>query len=309
MKEKFVDGRRGRGMTPEKAAELWDYIEPFAGYGFNKSHSVAYAMLAYQTAYLKAHHPVAFMAAMLTSELASTDKIAKYIGECRDMGIALLPPDVNESSWYLHRGRRDNPLRPGRRQGVGEGAVESVLDGAPAGRPLPQPRPPRHRGRPAPGQPQGLRVPGQGRRLRQPGLHRTPLWHSLDGLLDYAQRRRRGAGGGAVEPLRLLRRRAVHRARRRTAVRPWPRAERLRYEKEALGLFLTGNPLSEHQAAAGAPVTHTTAALRGSVDARGHGHPGRHGRPASTGSRSRAAPTPAASWAASCWKIWRGACR
>src|SRR5947199_2676525 len=100
QKEKFVEGAARRGTAKEKARELWEYIEPFAGYGFNKSHSVAYAMLAYKTAYLKAHYPVAFMAAMLNSELSSSDAIAKYIAECRsNMGIAVLPPDINESDW------------------------------------------------------------------------------------------------------------------------------------------------------------------------------------------------------------------
>ena len=99
QKEKFVAGAAARGVDAAKASELWDYIEPFAGYGFNKSHSVAYALLAYQTAYLKAHYPVAFMAAMLNSELSSSDSIAKYIKECRAMGIEVAPPDINESDW------------------------------------------------------------------------------------------------------------------------------------------------------------------------------------------------------------------
>ena len=99
QKEKFIEGAASRGVEKRKARELWEYIEPFAGYGFNKSHSVAYAMLAYKTAYLKSHHPVAFMTAMLTSEMSSKDNVAKYFQECRDMGIMVLPPDVNESAW------------------------------------------------------------------------------------------------------------------------------------------------------------------------------------------------------------------
>src|SRR5580693_8254283 len=102
QKEKFISGAAAREVPRDKARELWDYIEPFAGYGFNKSHSVAYAMLAYKTAYLKTHYPVAFMTAMLNSEFASSDALAKYIAECRNnMGIRILPPDVNESAWYF----------------------------------------------------------------------------------------------------------------------------------------------------------------------------------------------------------------
>ena len=76
-------------------------MEEFAGYGFNKSHSCAYALLAYQTAYLKTHYPVEFMAALLTSETGNTDKIVKYINEARGMSISVLPPDVNESDLYF----------------------------------------------------------------------------------------------------------------------------------------------------------------------------------------------------------------
>ena len=91
-------------------------MEQFAGYGFNKSHSAAYAYLAYVTAYLKAHYPVEFMAALLTSETGNTAKVVKYINECREMGITVLPPDVNASALELHAGRRGDPLRSGRDQ-------------------------------------------------------------------------------------------------------------------------------------------------------------------------------------------------
>src|SRR3954454_5199410 len=127
MKAKFVDGAAGRGMAPAKASELWDKIEPFAGYGFNKSHSVAYANLAYKTAYLKAHYPVAFMAAMLNSELNSTDAIAKYTAECRAMGIGLLPPDINESGWFFTVVEESIRFGLGAIKGGGEGAIEGVL--------------------------------------------------------------------------------------------------------------------------------------------------------------------------------------
>ena len=101
--DKFLKGCAGRGVAEKKARKIWDAMEQFAGYGFNKSHSAAYAWLAYQTAYLKANYPAYFMAALLTSERANTDKMVQYIGECREMGLRVLPPDVNESEMYLHR--------------------------------------------------------------------------------------------------------------------------------------------------------------------------------------------------------------
>ncbi|MEA2604117.1 MAG: polymerase subunit alpha [Acidobacteriota bacterium] len=265
MKAKFVDGAAGRGMAPQKASELWDKIEPFAGYGFNKSHSVAYANLAYKTAYLKAHYPVAFMAAMLNSELNSSDAIAKYIGECHNMEIELLPPDVNESGYMFTVVGDKIRYGLGAIKGVGESAIESVLA--------------------ARGQAGRFRSLGHlatevdlrlvNRKVFECfikagafdslGVPRTPLWHSLDSLLDYAQRRRRDreegqsslfgmlGGGQSMEPAPDL------------SVRPWPERERLRYEKEALGLFLTGNPLSEHQGTLERLITHTTANLRDPV--------------------------------------------
>ncbi|MGB9791610.1 MAG: DNA polymerase III subunit alpha [Thermacetogeniaceae bacterium] len=97
LRETFISGAVERNVDPEIAAQIFDLMEHFAGYGFNKSHSAAYALIAYQTAYLKAHYPVAFMAALLTSVRNNSEKVASYIQECRRMGIKILPPDVNES--------------------------------------------------------------------------------------------------------------------------------------------------------------------------------------------------------------------
>ncbi|MGB0001655.1 MAG: DNA polymerase III subunit alpha [Candidatus Acidiferrales bacterium] len=98
QREKFVTGCLARKVLQKKAEKLFDLMAEFAGYGFNKSHSCAYALLAYQTAYLKTHYPVEFMAAMLTSETGNTEKVVKYINEARSMSITVLPPDVNSSA-------------------------------------------------------------------------------------------------------------------------------------------------------------------------------------------------------------------
>ena len=97
QREKFLAGCAARKIPAKKAERLFDLMAEFAGYGFNKSHSCAYALLAYQTAYLKTHFPVEFMAAMLSSETGNTEKVVKYINEARGMGITVLPPDVNSS--------------------------------------------------------------------------------------------------------------------------------------------------------------------------------------------------------------------
>ena len=127
MRGKFVDGAKKNGLNEKKSAHIFDLMEHFAGYGFNKSHATAYAYLAYQTAYLKANYPWHFAAALLTIEAQNTDKLALYLGECRDRGVPVLPPDVNES------GVRFTVEQEGVRFGltaiknVGEGAIESLL--------------------------------------------------------------------------------------------------------------------------------------------------------------------------------------
>src|ERR1700685_158841 len=97
QREKFLTGCQARKVPPKKATKIFDLMAEFAGYGFNKSHSCAYALLAYHTAWLKVHYPVEFMAAMLTSETGNTEKVVKFINEARSMGITVLPPDVNSS--------------------------------------------------------------------------------------------------------------------------------------------------------------------------------------------------------------------
>jgi DNA polymerase-3 subunit alpha len=128
QREAFMEGARANGINEKKATKIFDLMEYFAGYGFNKSHSTAYAYLAYQTAYLKANYPRHFAAALLTIEAANTDKLALYIGECRDRGIAVLPPDINES--HLHFTVVPQGVRFGLTaiKGLGEGAIKAILE-------------------------------------------------------------------------------------------------------------------------------------------------------------------------------------
>jgi DNA polymerase-3 subunit alpha len=129
MRGSFVEGATRRGISASKATRIFDLMEHFAGYGFNKSHSTAYAFLAYQTAYLKANYPWHFAAALLTIESQNSDKLALYLGECRDRGIPVLPPDINESQLRFR-------VEPGKGvrfgltaiKNVGEGAIQSLLD-------------------------------------------------------------------------------------------------------------------------------------------------------------------------------------
>ena len=127
QKEKFLEGARKHRIPRNKAEKIFDLMAKFAEYGFNKSHSAAYALLAYETAYLKTHHPIEFMAASLTSEVQNPDKIVKYIAECRDMGIEILPPDLNESQKRF--AVVGNQIRFGLAavKNVGDAAIDAIL--------------------------------------------------------------------------------------------------------------------------------------------------------------------------------------
>jgi DNA polymerase-3 subunit alpha len=127
QKEKFMKGAKANKINPKKAEKLYTQMAKFAEYGFNKSHSTAYALIAFQTAYLKAHYPVEFMAALLTCEMDNNDKILRYMNECREMGIDVLPPDINESN-------RDFTVTQGKIRfglaavkNVGSAAMDSVI--------------------------------------------------------------------------------------------------------------------------------------------------------------------------------------
>jgi len=127
QREKFLSGCATRKVPAKKAGKIFDLMAEFAGYGFNKSHACAYALLAYQTAYLKTHYPVEFMAALLTSETGNTEKVVKYINESRGMGITVLPPDVNSSD--LDFTPVGEAIRFGLRaiKNVGENTVKGIL--------------------------------------------------------------------------------------------------------------------------------------------------------------------------------------
>ena len=127
QKVRFLEGAVKKGHNPKKAEKIFDLMAQFAGYGFNKSHSAAYAYMAYVTAYLKAHYPVEFMSALLTSETGNTAKVVKYINECRDMGIKVQPPDVNSSDFNFTPDGPSIRFGLGAIKNLGQGAVEAII--------------------------------------------------------------------------------------------------------------------------------------------------------------------------------------
>ena len=135
-KAKFDEGCRASGLTDKEASGLWDLIRPFAGYSFNRAHANGYALIAYQTAWLKAHYPVEYMAALLTSVKDNKDKMPVYLGDCRSMGVKVLPPDVNESG--LDFTPRDEQVLFGLSaiRNVGEQVAEKVIQARRTGGPF-----------------------------------------------------------------------------------------------------------------------------------------------------------------------------
>ncbi|HXW04888.1 MAG TPA: DNA polymerase III subunit alpha [Vicinamibacterales bacterium] len=253
QREAFMEGARAQGVNGKKAAKIFDLMEYFAGYGFNKSHSTTYALLAYQTGYLKANYPRHFFAALLTIEAANTEKLAMYLGECRELGVPILAPDVNASEL------RFTVVPEGVRFGlcavknVGEGAVLSILE---VRRSL--------------GRIDSLFSLCEHADLRlvnkrvleslvkagaldslvadgPPATRRARLFAAVDRAIEHGGRRQRDRDQGQHQlfgsetsdegpadafPL--------------PDAPPWTEAQQLAFEKEALGLYMTGHPLERY---------------------------------------------------------------
>lgn len=256
-RESFLSGCRAHGISMKKATRIFEYIEYFAGYGFPKAHSTTYALLAYQTAYLKANYPRHFMAALLTIESQNSDKVALYLAECRELGVPVLPPDINASE--LRFIVEPDGVRFGLAavKGAGEGAVQSLVDAR------------RQMG----GRVtslfaltervdlrllnkkviESLTKAGALDSLSPAGAADYRAWRprvlaGLDRILEHGARHQRDRDQGQT---RLF---AGDAAAFGTAgdaaalpdARPWTETEALAAEKEALGLYMSGHPLRRY---------------------------------------------------------------
>ena len=128
QREKFVAGAQKNNIDIKKATKVFDLMEKFAGYGFNKSHSTAYALVSYQTAYLKTHYPLQFFGALITADMDNTDKVIRYINDCRDMKIKVIPPEVNESMKDFTIARDHLIFGLGAIKNVGSSAIDSIIE-------------------------------------------------------------------------------------------------------------------------------------------------------------------------------------
>jgi DNA polymerase-3 subunit alpha len=257
---KFVERAVAEGHPQKVMQEIGAQIATFGRYGFNKSHSVAYSILSYHTAWLKAHYPAEFMAALLSSEIGSTDKVVQYINEARSLGLEILPPDVNESGFkFTVIGDRRVRFGLGAIRNVGEGAIASIL-AAREGRPftslaefveridlrLCNKR-----------VVESLIAAGAGDGL---GGHRKQLCEALEAALTEAQLRQQEREAGQES---LFGETAPARPRGLVLpdIPPWTEAERLAREKEVIGFFISGHPLERFRSETEIFGTRTTATL------------------------------------------------
>ncbi len=260
---RFLDGARKKDIPPKKAEKIFDLMAEFAKYGFNKSHSAAYAYLAYITAYLKAHYPVEFMAALLTSETGNTAKVVKYINECRDMGIKVLPPDINSS--YLNFTPDSDSIR------FGLGAIKNV--GANAVESITKARDEKGRFKTLTDFCERVDLGAVNRRMIESFLkagamdsfegRRSQLWAVIDRAMESGQRVWRDRASGQVDMFGELMGDAEPPAMELPNTPDWTSREQLTGEKETIGFYVTGHPLDEYREKVADLATHDTTTTEG----------------------------------------------
>jgi DNA polymerase-3 subunit alpha len=267
QRERFIQGALDRGLPQKKVEKIFDLMEQFAGYGFNKSHSAAYAYLAYVTGYLKAHYPVDFMAALLTSETGNTAKVVKYINECREMGIPILPPDVDHSEWSF---TPDGGPQTGKGIRFGLGAVKNL--GQSAVEAITQAREQVGRFTSLHQFCETVDLGAVNRRMIE-SLIRAGAMDSMEGTrsqkfaavesaMEGGQRVWRDRQSGQTGLFGALVDEGPHQAILPN-VPEWGDKEKLAGEKELLGFWVTGHPLDRHAEKVAELATHDTGNLEG----------------------------------------------
>ncbi len=246
QRETFVRGAVERGVEEGLASYIFDLMEKFAGYGFNKSHSAAYALIAYRTAWLKAHYPAEFMAAVLSADMDHTDKVVGLIDECRALGLEVLPPDVNASDYaFTVRDERTILYGLGAIKGVGRSAIDCLLSARRAGGPF----------RDLHDLCRRVDLRRLNRRALEAliragacdalGPNRATLMARLPAALAAAEQQGRDADTGQDDLFGGV---AAAPPAAEVEVEEWEEDERLAGEKETLGLYLTGHPYARYEA-------------------------------------------------------------
>ncbi|ACS86740.1 DNA polymerase III subunit alpha [Musicola paradisiaca] len=243
----FKEGAEKMGVDGELSMKIFDLVEKFAGYGFNKSHSAAYALVSYQTLWLKAHYPAEFMAAVMTADMDNTDKIVGLVDECWRMGLKILPPDINSGLYHFHVNDAGEIVYGiGAIKGVGEGPIEAIIEARNNGgyfrdlfdlcartdikklnrRVL-----------------EKLIMSGAFDRL---GPHRAALMNSLPDAMKSAEQHARAEAIGQSDMFGVLTESPEQVEQSYSTVPPWPEQVVLDGERETLGLYLTGHPINQY---------------------------------------------------------------
>jgi DNA polymerase III subunit alpha len=263
QRARFVEGAAKNNHPARKVEKVFDLMEKFAGYGFNKSHSAAYAFLALVTGYLKAHYPLEFMSALLTSEAGNTAKVVKYINECREMGIQVLAPDVNASAFTFTPAPDGIRFGLGAIKNVGANAVESIMTARTEG-----------------GRFTSLYdfcervdLSAVNRRMIESfikagaldslGAARAQLFAVIDGAMEIGTRAQKDRASGQSGLFADLAGHEPTAARPLPNVPDWTPKEKLTGEKEMLGFYITGHPLDQHADKVAELATHYTSGLEG----------------------------------------------
>ena len=244
QRERFVGGALAQGFPKKIVVRIFDFMEQFAGYGFNKSHSAAYAVLAYVTAYLKAHYPVEFMSALLTSETGNTDKVVQYINECREMGISVSPPDIQRSFWNFTPDGQAIRFGLGAVKNVGHNTIDAILAArARVGKfdsiyqicaEVDQ----RHMNK------RVLESLIKGGALDSLGTGRSRLFAAVETAMEAAQQVQRDRESGQHGLFGTVENSPAE--RNLPDLPEWPEAQVLAGEKEVLGFYLTGHPMEKY---------------------------------------------------------------
>ncbi len=258
QREGFINGAVERGVNRRLASHIFDLIEKFAGYGFNRSHSAAYALIAYQTAWLKAHYPAAFMAAVLSADMDNTDKVVTMIAECRDMGLDVSSPDINRCEYeFVPRDDKTILYGLGAIKGLGQSAIDALLEARRQGEAFHDLFDLSKR----------VDLRRLNRRVLESliragafdniGPHRATLMATLGNALRIADQQNRNRETGQNELFALSG--STSEPHEYVDVPEWSEEQRLEGEKETLGFYLSGHPI-ERFAKELAQMTHTSIA-------------------------------------------------
>jgi DNA polymerase-3 subunit alpha len=249
QKQKFVQGAKKKGIAAAKADKIFEQIKEFAEYGFNKSHSAAYAFLAYQTAYLKAHFPVHFLAALLTSEAerGATPQVVKYIGECHEMAIQVLPPDINKSEFRFTVEGGNIRFGLAAVKGIGQTAVEELVEARKRAGGFKSPfdlfleHDTKVLNRKAV---ESLIKAGAFDSL---GWKRSQCYHMLDRMIDFGHEVQKAQAARQTSLFAQAGTETPEVPPEVRDMREWDESHVLSYEMDALGLYITGHPLAQHK--------------------------------------------------------------